>query len=1144
MTLDCDVIVVGGGLSGLAAADDLLARGWTVKLIERDAEKRLGGRIFTNRQEPPWPLEEGPTYIGPTQGHMQEYVRRFGLSLQKNRFPDDKSNLNHFVINRWLPPARMTFQGTHVSVVGMERAIGELDKLTAIVAKNLERPWEIGELRHLDAQSVQEWSDANLTPLNYGGFSAVMKRLLYVFLRSVLSVEPTELSMLFFLYYCARCGGFRYMVSAVDYGPDCRRIREGLDTLVERLKQAVERGGGEVHFATVTEIDQRDPAVVSVQTAEGRTYKARRVVVAMPPKASITNMAYLPTLPAQRVQLCEGMKSGRTWKGYVVFDKPWFEDFNWHAVLAKLGARQGGGLLNVLLAGSPQNMLDALPPVVPRLATGYTGYSNGDYYDVSWTMNGTWRDEQDRPALPALMWFVVGDKAVRFGALSHAERRKKVLGDLKTLFRDAPFPKTGKLKYYERDYTLPPHQSGPSWVMPKNLLTLAGPALRDPVDRIHWAGTEAAVRWGGYLEGAVDAALRASSAIDDALCRAGVSPAADNRPKPEVSSNAAGVLRCGAATEPLGAPDGLGMAGYSWGGRAGRNYSDRLHARVLYMEDAGGTSAVLCFVDLMSASRRILKKVRELAKAYGFDEDAIFIAGTHTHTAPGHFYGNTFYDFFAQAPANNALNGFQSHFADGVALSIVKAMTAARSRARPAKMGVAEHKLWGASRNRSLTAFENNSFADAENWNRAGGPADSPPDALTPQQTAVDPRVRTIVAVDKANNAVIASFATFGCHATALGPKWASYHRDWPGFAVDQLEVDEDFPGATFAWAPSALGDVSPLRPSDGDGAGHIPDQGVDLAIGVGRKVAEAIKQATNKARAIARDDHVIVARVSAWKPGPEFKVGWPLLAGAEDGRSALYGALGDGQLVYEGMTDSQEEDLEHRPKFVALGLLHDLFATALKPADWHPLHQLQIGDQLFVSVPGEPTTKAGHDIEAALVSLEGVAAVHVVACAGDYAGYYTTEEEYELQHFEGAHTLYGRRSLALLIEEHVRIHGDKGGGVVTDVWEAMGLSDELSAVDASVMLDELADFVKGGAGALFRIAGRRVALFMSDEREDPTVISRADARVWPVGIGEPLLRGRGRRLFAVSAADDIRTVAVRESKSVLSRLRSRKLPL
>jgi monoamine oxidase len=41
-------------------------------------------------------------------------------------------------------------------------------------------------------------------------------------------------------------------------------------------------------------------------------------------------------------------------------------------------------------------------------------------------------------------------------------------------------------------------------------LTGLGPALREPVGRIHWAGTETATSWPGYMEGAIQAGERSA----------------------------------------------------------------------------------------------------------------------------------------------------------------------------------------------------------------------------------------------------------------------------------------------------------------------------------------------------------------------------------------------------------------------------------------------------------------------------------------------------------------------------------------------------------------------------------------------------------------------------------------------------------
>jgi len=44
-----------------------------------------------------------------------------------------------------------------------------------------------------------------------------------------------------------------------------------------------------------------------------------------------------------------------------------------------------------------------------------------------------------------------------------------------------------------------------------------GPLLREPVGVIHWAGTETAIIWNGYMDGAIrsgeDAAIQVSSSL-------------------------------------------------------------------------------------------------------------------------------------------------------------------------------------------------------------------------------------------------------------------------------------------------------------------------------------------------------------------------------------------------------------------------------------------------------------------------------------------------------------------------------------------------------------------------------------------------------------------------------------------------------
>jgi monoamine oxidase len=50
----------------------------------------------------------------------------------------------------------------------------------------------------------------------------------------------------------------------------------------------------------------------------------------------------------------------------------------------------------------------------------------------------------------------------------------------------------------------------PVGVFPPGVLLDNGPALRAPVGRVHWAGTEASTYWNGYMDGAIRSGERAA----------------------------------------------------------------------------------------------------------------------------------------------------------------------------------------------------------------------------------------------------------------------------------------------------------------------------------------------------------------------------------------------------------------------------------------------------------------------------------------------------------------------------------------------------------------------------------------------------------------------------------------------------------
>jgi monoamine oxidase len=97
-----------------------------------------------------------------------------------------------------------------------------------------------------------------------------------------------------------------------------------------------------------------------------------------------------------------------------------------------------------------------------------------------------------------------------------ALRRTTVLAGLAELFgRRAKKPTA----YFEQDWARDGWTTGCVSPVPCNVLTRFGPALRAPVGRIHWAGTETSETWCVYMDGAVRSGERVAAEVLASLRR-------------------------------------------------------------------------------------------------------------------------------------------------------------------------------------------------------------------------------------------------------------------------------------------------------------------------------------------------------------------------------------------------------------------------------------------------------------------------------------------------------------------------------------------------------------------------------------------------------------------------------------------------
>ncbi len=465
-------------------------------------------------------------------------------------------------------------------------------------------------------------------------------------------------------------------------------------------------------------------------------------------------------------------------------------------------------------------------------------------------------------------------------------------------------------------------------------------------------------------------------------------------------------MKVGTGRATLALPEGLGLFGF--GPAGGRGYEavpsapeyDRLQVRALWLEHGPRRLLSVTF-DLTAGSRVVEAALRARLAAHGVALEAgeLCVQGTHTHAGPGGHLGN-FYDQVGVWPL-----GFRPELVRELVARGAEAALEAHAQRVDCLVAHGTPRLWGVGRNRSLAAFLRNFDDDPTGWTTALGEA--PPPDLTPEEQAVDPRLTVLTFVERATRRVKASWASFCCHpATTPRAARRAYHRDWVGVAVDTMESEIPFAVVH----QRANGDVTPLRSGalrQDDPLGRIRE--------VGGAVASAWREAVRAAPDLAEDADLDVGfrRFVPRAAGlPGWDIGTPVIWGSEEFEPGfLVDALGEGKTAWLALGPEKPKTLLLWP-FEQLGRLF-----GLGPSPEHPLWLVRVGRHVRFMGPFEQTTFAAFTLEQELG--RGAAAQGLtfspIGLAGDYAGYLTTPREYQAQHYEGAHTLYGPSQLSAL---------------------------------------------------------------------------------------------------------------------------------
>lgn len=444
------VIVVGAGLSGLAAARAVVASGREVVVLE--ARDRVGGRTEGGHLADGTPIELGGQWIGPTQDRMYELVADLGLEPFRT-WNDDGSILldlrgrqSRLASHRGATPRIGPF-----ALVDLAQGLARFEKLARTI--DLEAPWTSANAAALDGQTFESWVRRNLR-------TTTGRAYFHVACEAVFAADTSDVSLLHALFYARSGTDFETLLST-DQGAQQDRIIGGSIRIAETM--AAELGDRVRLGEPVARIVQDDHGVL-VTTRDGIEYAGTQVIVTLPPTLA-GRLTYDPPLPSWRDQLTQRLPAGSVIKVYAAYDTPF-----WRADGLNGQAASDRGPVKVTFDNSPPS---------------------GD------------------PGV--LMGFLEGNDARTWARRSEAERRAAVLGCFARYFGErARTPR----EYVERDWMDEEFTRGCYGAhFTPGVWTAYGHALREPVGRIHWAGAEYAPIWNGYMEGAVRSGEAAGSAV-------------------------------------------------------------------------------------------------------------------------------------------------------------------------------------------------------------------------------------------------------------------------------------------------------------------------------------------------------------------------------------------------------------------------------------------------------------------------------------------------------------------------------------------------------------------------------------------------------------------------------------------------------
>jgi monoamine oxidase len=395
-----EVVIIGAGLAGLTAADQLTAAGHDVLVLE--GRDRVGGRLHTTKVAG-IPVDAGATWVAPGHTAMRELAARFDVDFVP-QFRPGKGVIS-FGGKRKVESATAMAPW---SMLDLLRTMNRLQKMVDELP--VTAPWRHPRARHYDSMSFGEW-------LTRKGALPDTRRFMNMLSLVHWGAPVSDLSLLNVMRYIRTLGGIEHMLS-VEGGDQQDRILGTTHALAARLADTL--GDRVLLDSPAQRITTVDDGVI-VET-RGQQIRARFAIITASPmhRASIE---FNPPLPEQHYGLSRSWRLGALSKAFAAYDRPFWrtqglsgegmsDDETVFLTFDVSPDAEGPGILMVFCDARG---FDAFGPeerkrrVVNHLVHLYGEQASAliDYTDFSWG-NDTFAPGGPNPAVAPTAWTTFG----------------------------------------------------------------------------------------------------------------------------------------------------------------------------------------------------------------------------------------------------------------------------------------------------------------------------------------------------------------------------------------------------------------------------------------------------------------------------------------------------------------------------------------------------------------------------------------------------------------------------------------------------------------------------------------------------------------------------------------------------------------